>query len=359
MLLDRGIEAAIIERQAWPGGLCITRNDAEGRPYEPYGARIFHTAKLEVQEFVQRFASFNGYTHRKGIMLNGKVEAFPICPSAIERLPERDQIRVELENLPPVPDMTNFETACVSIFGRTLYGYFIENYTRRMWGMEPASLTADWAPKRLELRAEGDSNLFKDQWQGLPTGGFSRWIESMSKGIEIRYKTTSFDPSLYDLVMLSVPIDMYLDYEFGQLPYRSMHFHYREKDEWEEPSFGTINLPQDEEYVRKCNFDVLHRISSGERKPRVQYQKPVSAGPKSMPMYPVNTPESEARYDRYLRRICESSRLCPMGRLGLFKYLDMDKAVEMSMIFAAHVEHFLEMSAIKRYEFLRETRKRF
>jgi UDP-galactopyranose mutase len=295
--------------------------------------------------------------HRKGMMLNDRLFPFPISRQSLENLPERDQILGELASRPAEIDRTNFETACISIFGPTLYKYFVDNYTRAMWGIEPRELTAEWAPKRLEFREDGNDELFRGQWQGLPKNGYSYLLEKVIEGLPVRYKTTAYDVEAHDVVVSTAPIDAIFDHRWGCLPYRSIRFHYQYDDCWEQANYGTINLPQHPRFIRKCNFKVLHRQESPKN--RIQYQESVPAGGSDMPMYPVNTAENDQLYERYLQEICRSPSLCPTGRLGLFKYLDMDKAVEVAFDMVDLVERYPAMSCGERFERIREIRDRY
>jgi UDP-galactopyranose mutase len=352
MLNDKGHRVEFIEKERQIGGLCMTRANRDGLLYEPYGARTFHSSNARIVDFITEFAAFNGYVHRKGIVIDGRLFPFPLTQEAIAGFPEKEGILEELSRRPDRIDRTNFERACISIFGKTLYGLFIENYTRKMWGIPPGTLRADMALRRLELR-EGrqDDRLFKNQWQGLPRGGYSRWLENMIAGMSVALKTTDFIPERYDVVVSSAPIDGLLKFKFGKLEYRSMTFHYAHEDAWENMSYGTINLPQHRAYVRKCNFNVLHRKKAKYH--FVQYQRPAGYDGRNMPMYPVATRENVKVFDRYLRAICRSGNICPLGRLGLFKYLDMDKAVEMAMAMVPIVEKYPRLSAVERYREIR------
>jgi len=351
LLKDDGYSVLIIEKKRFPGGLCITRKNRDGIPYEPFGARTFHTNNDRVKEFVLRFDKFNGYTHYKGMILNDGLLPFPMTKEAINALPEKDQIDEEIANRPKEIDKTNFETAAISILGKTLYKYFIENYSSKMWGCEPKDLTADWAPKRLEFRENGQTECFRNQWQGLPVNGYSYLIEKMIDGIPVKYNTTTYDPNDFDLVISTAPIDKVFDYKFGRLKYRSMKYSYKRNEYWEKDTYGTINLPQHQKYIRKCNFKVLHRSKSPHN--WIQYQEPIAADNNFLPMYPINTKKNDAVFDKYLKEICKT-KMCPLGRLGLFKYLDMDKAVLHTFEMLPLIKEYASLSPEERYKRIRK-----
>lgn len=346
LLHDKGFSVKIIEKEDRVGGLCTTEVHECGLKYEPYGARTFHTNIERVKKFIRKYDEFNGYIHRKGMILNDQFFPFPMTIKMISKLPEEKQIFQEIRNTPQCIDTTNFETAAISIFGRTLYNYFIKNYSEKMWGRRPEKLTAEWAPKRLEMRRNGDDRLFKNQWQGLPRRGYSVLLENMIAGIDIELNQSEFDAAHYDLVFATAPIDQIMKYKYGRLEYRSLSFEYHINEKWEDNRCGTINLPQHSDFIRKCNFKILHKQES--KRSLIQYQKPVSAGDIYLPMYPVNTIENNMLFDRFLREIC-TTNIVPAGRLGLFKYIDMDKAVNMAFEISSLVDSYTNLNFEERY----------
>jgi len=348
LLKDKGHDVSMIEKENHIGGLCITRLNEDGLMYEPFGARTFHTGSEAVWKFVQRFDKFNGYTHKKGMIINDKLYPFPLSLDSMNRFHNRELILEELNNRPSEIDRTNFETACLSIFGKTLYEYFIKNYSEKMWGMDPRDLTAEWAPKRLELRFDNDESLFRNQWQGLPVHGYTHFLGQMIKDVPVLLQETRYDSSEFDVVANTAPLDELFDFKYGKLRYRSIRFVYEKNERWENMEYGTVNLPQHKRYFRKCNFNILHKQSS--RSNFIQYQEATEAdGSENPAMYPVNTIRYNKMFDLYLRDICSSANLCPLGRLGLYKYLDMDKAVECSTLLLPLVEKYPSLSPEERY----------
>lgn len=352
ILKEKGHDILLIEKNEYIGGLCITKVSKDGLKYEPFGARTFHSNNQKIIDFITRFNDFNGYTHRKGMIINGKLLPFPITLKAINDFEEKNKILEELKNRPKEIDKTNFKNACISIFGKTLYSYFIQNYTAKMWGTDPVNLTAEWAPKRLELRDDNTDELFKNQWQGLPKQGYSFLLQKMIEGIPIKLTTQYYNYNEYDVVVSSAPIDETLNFKYGRLQYRGMKFYYRKDESWENDIYGTINLPQHQRYIRKCNFQVLHKQKTIHN--YIQYQEPVEASNGNIPMYPANTNINNKVFDNYLTEICKTKNICPIGRLGLFKYLDMDKAVEVAFDMVSVVENYLHFSPDQRVKKIKE-----
>jgi UDP-galactopyranose mutase len=215
-----------------------------------------------------------------------------------------------------------------------------------MWGVHPSKLTADWAPKRLELREDNNKGLFEDQWQGLPLEGYSKFIENILAGIPVKLRTTGFNAHEFDVVAYSGPIDRILSYKYGELRYRSLMFSYKNDEPWDKEEYGTINLPQHPEFIRKCNFKVLHKQVSKHN--YIQYQEPIEANGTNVPMYPIHTPSDNERFFIYLKELCSQGNVCPIGRLGLYKYLDMDKAVEVAFDMVDIIENYLLLNGEER-----------
>ena len=329
LLRDEGHQILLIERNNHIGGLSYTKLSPNGIFYEPYGARTFHTKIGKVKDFIQKFSDFNSYVHNKGMIINGKLLHFPVSLETIKKLDEYPKIIKELNDRPEKLDRKNFETCMISIMGPTLYHLFIKNYTEKMWGTSANQLTAEWAPKRLEIR-EKDSALFKNQWQGLPKYGYTKLFENMVKGINLELKR-EFGLEYrkgFDLILFTGRIDELLHFKYGKLPYRSLRFDYKKNENWEKDDYGTINLPQDKKYIRKANFKIMYQQKTDQN--WIQYQEPIPSSKKNIPMYPVNTNKSVELFDNYLKDACNSENIIPAGRLGLFKYLDMDKAISLA-----------------------------
>jgi UDP-galactopyranose mutase len=356
LLKDAGHDVSILEKESHVGGLCMTRVSENGLKYEPFGAHTFHTRHGAVRDFVLRFDQFNGYVHRKGMILNGRLFPFPITLRAIKELPEAARIFQELKERPEEIDRRNFETACVSIFGPTMYRYFIHNYTSKMWGCDPRHLSAEWAPSRLTMGEDGDDRCFKNQWQGLPCHGFSFLLERMIEGIPIQLNTRTFDPARYALVISSAPIDEIMRFKFGRLQYRSLEFYYKRNESWEKRDYGTINLPQHPTAIRKCNFAVLHKAQTDRT--LIQYQQPLDYDDQHAPMYPVSNEKNASLFDRYLSELTRTN-ICPLGRLGLFKYLDMDKAVLHSFEMLPIALDYLSLPPTERYLRIKNLLRRY
>ena len=347
LMTERDHDVSIIEKSKHIGGLCYSKKIKSGLYYEPYGAHTFHTNNSQVKDFVQRFSKFNSYIHKKGIIINGDLMQYPLSLDSIKEMPNNEKILKEIEERPYKPNLKNFETYLISLVGITLYNLYIYNYTKKMWDIEPRELNVDWVINRVELR-ESNSELFKGQWQGLPIKGYTSFFEKMVADIPIEYRRTKFKKSNFDIVLYSGKIDELFHNKYGILPHRSLKFDYKFNDSWENENFGTINLPQHPKYIRKTNFNVLYKKYTSY--PCIQYQESIPSNYNNLPMYPIATNENILLFKKYLKEICKSEKIIPFGRLGLYKYLDMDKAVSLSMAMISLIENWTSFSSEKRYK---------
>lgn len=348
LLTKRGHKVIIFEKNNRIGGLCVSDRHKNGLLYEPYGARTFHTADDKVKEFALKYSRFNGYRHHKGIVIERKLLPFPITSDGVFSLSAAKKIKQEFRARPKIVDRTNFETACISIFGQTLYEYFISNYTYRMWGISPRKLSGHWVSKRLILRDDDTQGLFKGEWQGLPVGGYTVWLEKMIEGIDAELGVKAINIKDFDMIASTASIDEVAGYRYGHLEYRSLKFKYTCIEAWEDDRYGTINLPQHRKFIRKCNFKVLHRRKKAKN--FIQYQQPCAVSNGNVPMYPVHTERNELLFRKYLSYAAALTNFCPAGRLGLFEYFDMDEAIACAMQLVPFIEEYHKLTPQKRME---------
>ncbi|MHA2473761.1 MAG: UDP-galactopyranose mutase [Promethearchaeota archaeon] len=347
LLKDKNHIISITEKEDHIGGLCYTKTSANGILYEPYGGHAFHTKDQRVKIFVLRFSDFNNYHHNKGIIINGILRHFPLSKTTILDMAESEQIIKELEDRPPIPDFTNFETYAISQFGNTLYKLFMYNYSLKMWGVEPRELTTEYISNRIKL-TDTNTHIFEDKFQGMPRKGYTEFLKNMIQGIPLQLYMSDIEESLYDLILFSGRIDELLNFKFGELEYRSLKFEYSENDDWENAHYGSINLPQHPKYIRKVNFKVMHQQRSKES--WIQYQEPIPFDDDKLPLYPLYTKRNIELFDKYLREACISDKIIPIGRLGLFKYLEMGQAISLVMNMIPIVEIWKDLNPNDRYQ---------
>ncbi|MFX0020981.1 MAG: UDP-galactopyranose mutase [Candidatus Hermodarchaeota archaeon] len=346
LMKDKGYDVSIIEKKNHIGGLCYTKTSSNGVLYEPYGGHAFHTKDSRVKNFVLRFSDFNSYRHNKGIIINGILRHFPLSRETILKMEDSECIIKDLEEKPEIPDLTNFETYALSHFGPTLYKLFIYNYSKKMWGLEPKELTTEYIKNRIELK-NSNTHIFEDKFQGLPIQGYTIFLNKMIHDIPLKLNTCEFDDSIYDLVLFSGRIDELLEFKFGKLEFRSLIYTYVENEDWENENYGTINLPQHPKFIRKVNFKVMHQQKTN--KTLIQYQEPIAAIEEYPPLYPIYTKKNLEIFNHYLLEACKSETIIPIGRLGLYKYLEMGQAISLAMNMIPIIQKWKKLNPEERY----------
>ncbi|MFX1390384.1 MAG: UDP-galactopyranose mutase [Promethearchaeota archaeon] len=351
LLNDKGYKVSINEKQDHIGGLCYTKTSPNGILYEPYGGHAFHTNYNKVKKFVLRFSEFNSYKHNKGIIINGVLRHFPLSKNTILKMNSNKLILKEIEERPKIPDLTNFETYAISRFGKSLYKLFIYNYSKRMWGLEPRELSTEYIRNRIELN-ETETHIFKDNFQGLPVKGYTKFLNNMIKDIPLELNTSKFNLREFDLVLFSGRIDELLNFQYGKLNFRSLRFEYKMNENWENEEYGSINLPQHHKYIRKVNFKVMYQQKT--KNTWIQYQEPMPYNNSSAPLYPIYTQQNINLFNKYLIEACKSDKIIPIGRLGLYKYLEMGQAISLSMNMLPLIEKWKKLNSSKRYHEIKE-----
>lgn len=350
LLKDRGHAVVIFEKQDRLGGLCATATE-DGRTYQLFGPHNFHTDNEAVIKFVSRFSRFNDYVHYKGTCIDGGIFPYPISYETIDMLDDREQILKELSCLPKEPDMENFEACIVSTIGRILYEKFIKNYTIKFWGTSPQNLGSDWATRRIEIRQDNSLGYFKNEWQGLPIDGYTKMLERMAEGIDVHYNTEikDYENLKYDLIVSTMPIDHLFHFQLGRLEYRGLRFavNFRET-KWENKRYGCINYPEnDTTYIRKTNFSLCYGNTKASSY-IVGYDYP----DKESRMYPLYNAENKNILDKYLRHLVKIRNLISIGRLGLFRYYDMDEAIRWCLENIRYIENYTKLSPERKKQLL-------
>ena len=346
LLKQKDYNVSIKEKLNHVGGLCYTKISPNGLFYEPYGGHAFHTKVNRVRQFVLKYSEFNNYKHTKGIIINGILRHFPLSKETIIDMENSNQIIKELEERPKIPDLTNFETYAISKFGKTLYNLIFYNYSKRMWGLEPRELTTVYIKNRIDLK-DSNTHIFEDDFQGLPVNGYTNFLNNMIHNIPLELNKTEFDESLYDLILFSGRIDELFNFKFGKLQFRSLKFNYKEDSNWENDNYGSINLPQHHKYIRKVNFKIMYQQKTDNS--WIQFQEPIAFKKIGRPLYPIYTERNIELFDKYLIEACKSENIIPVGRLGLYKYLEMGQAISLVMDMIPLIEKWKEMKPKARY----------
>jgi UDP-galactopyranose mutase len=344
---EQGRRVLVIDRRPHIGGNAYSEDEPQtGIEVHRYGAHLFHTSNERVWEYVNRFTTFTNYVHRVYTRHNGEVYPMPINLGTINQFfraaygPDEARALIaeqaqELEGKEP----TNFVEKGISLIGRPLYEAFIAHYTAKQWQTSPDQLSADII-SRLPVRYTYDNRYFNDTFEGLPTHGYTRWLESMADHelIEVRLGTDFFDtsqPVNKDNVVGNVPVvytgpvDRYFDYAEGRLGWRTLDFEQEVLATGDFQGTSVMNYPdEDVPFTRIHEFRHFHPERDYPADKTVimrEYSRFAEQGDE--PYYPVNTPDDRAGLLRY-RDLAKAERgVLFGGRLGTYKYLDMHMAI--------------------------------
>ncbi|MEV6521898.1 FAD-dependent oxidoreductase [Longispora sp. NPDC051575] len=325
----------------WGGQLRTAR--AGGVYYEPTGAHIFHTRDAEVWRLVSGLVRMLPYRHRVRTRVFGTELSWPPQLGELRKLAEWPAIERELRDRPPTPAPDNFETWCVDLMGATLYREFIAGYTRKQWGTEPARLAAAWAPKRIELRDDGFTDLFRDPYQGWPAGGYTDLVDALLRDVPVtmgrRVSVADWDGLCRDAeaVVLTCALDEFFAESRGRLPWRgvSLVSHYLPGVEHELPC-GVLNTPGPEVAHTRA---IETKWMSGQSGPGtvVSYEYP-GAPARHYPVDDVagDNRRLQAEYEKDLDALPGPPRFAA-GRLATYTYIDMDQAIRQGLNVARRV----------------------
>ena len=335
-LTKQGKKVFVIEKRNHIGGNIYTEN-IEGINVHKYGAHIFHTSNKKVWDYINQFAEFNNYINSPIAVYHDELYNLPFNMNTFSKLwgiktPLEAQEKIEQERKAYYKENpANLEEQAINLVGLTIYEKLIKGYTAKQWG-RPCNELPSFIIKRLPVRFTYDNNYFNDRYQGIPMGGYTQIIEKMLKGIEVRLNTNFLDHkeelmSLAKNIIYTGPIDEFFDYKFGALEYRSVRFEEEILDEVNHQGNAVVNYTEYEvPYTRiiehkHFEFDVTS--------PKTVISKEYSSTWKlgDEPYYPVNNDKNNTLYQQYLLEAKKLNNVYFGGRLGQYKYYDMDKVI--------------------------------
>jgi UDP-galactopyranose mutase len=341
-----GKRVLVCDKRPHIGGNAYDFCDEHGILIHKYGPHIFHTNSAEVFGYLSRFTQWRPYQHRVRASVDGQLVPIPINLDTINQLYGTQFTSMELEQYfasvaEPRAAIKTSEDVIVNRVGRELYEKFFRNYTRKQWGLDPSELDAS-VTSRVPVRTNRDDRYFTDTYQAMPRQGYTRMFERMLAHPKIHVLLNSDYHQVRSLIphqhlIYSGPVDEYFDYCYGKLPYRSLRFDWETRDVAQAQPAPVINYPNDHPYTRVTEFKYL----SGQEhaKTTLVYEYPTDEGD---PYYPVPTAENAALYAKY-KALAESTRDVQfLGRLGTYKYYNMDQVV------AQALSHYAKMAGVPR-----------
>ena len=337
----RGKEVLVIDRRDHKGGN-IYCEDVNGINVHKYGAHIFHTSNKKVWEYVNQFAEFNRYTNSPVANYKGELYNLPFNMNTFNKMwgvitPQEAAAKIEEQRKEAgITEPKNLEEQAISLVGKDIHEKLIKGYTQKQWGRKCTELPS-FIIKRLPVRLTFDNNYFNDLYQGIPMGGYNVIIDKMLDGIEVELGTDYLAnkdkyENIADKIIFTGPIDEFYDYCFGPLEYRSVRFETEELPVENYQGNAVINYTDEETPYTRI---IEHKHFEFGTQPTTVISKEYSAEWKvgDEPYYPVNNDKNAALYQKYLDKSKEENKVIFGGRLGEYKYYDMDKVIESALNF--------------------------
>jgi UDP-galactopyranose mutase len=325
----------VVEQRDHIGGNAYDYYNHHGILVHKYGPHIFHTNSKKVFDYLSQFTPWRPYEHRVLASVDGQLVPLPINLNTINTLYglqlNCDQVEA-FYNLraEKIDRIVTSEDVVVSKIGRELYEKFFKGYTRKQWDLDPCDLDAS-VTSRVPTRANRDNRYFTDTYQAMPMHGYTKMFRNMLSHPNIKVMLNTDYKEVIDIIpyqrmIYTGPIDSYFDYCYGRLPYRSIEFKFDTFDTEVYQPTGTINFPNEHAYTRITEFKYL----TGQKHPKtsIVYEYPKADGD---PYYPIPRPENAELYKKYKALADSMSNTYFTGRLGTYKYYNMDQVVAQSL----------------------------
>ncbi len=339
-LTDSGKKVLVIDKRDHIAGNVYTE-DIEGIHVHKYGAHIFHTNDKKVWEYVNIFATFNRFTNSPVANYKGELYSLPFNMYTFNKMwgvvtPEEAEAKIAEQRKEITGEPKNLEEQAISLVGRDIYEKLIKGYTEKQWGRDCKDLPA-FIIKRLPVRLTFDNNYFNALYQGIPIGGYTGMVEKMLEGIEVRLGIDYLaDREMWNLkaerVIYTGPIDAYFSYSLGTLEYRSVRF---ETELLDQPNFqgnAAVNYTDRETpwtRIIEHKWFEFGKDENGNDLPKTVISREYSSEWKlgDEPYYPVNDEKNSTLYERYKVLASKENKVVFGGRLGEYKYYDMDQVI--------------------------------
>ena len=338
-LTKRGKSCLVIDRRDHIAGNIYTEN-VSGINVHKYGAHIFHTSDKEVWDYVNQFAEFNNYINAPIAVYKDELYNLPFNMNTFSKMwgirtpaEAKEKIAQQVAEL-NITDPQNLEEQALSLVGTDVYTKLVKGYTEKQWGRDCKDLPA-FIIKRLPCRFTYDNNYFNDRYQGIPMGGYTAMVEKMLEGVEVRLGTDFFDliqakPNIAKTIVYTGCIDEYFGYKLGYLNYRSVRFETEELPMEDFQGNAVVNYTEREVPYTRI---IEHKHFEFGKQPTTVISREYSAEwkPGMEPYYPVNDAENGALYAKYKELADAEGNVIFGGRLGQYKYYDMDKVIRAAL----------------------------
>lgn len=335
-----GKSVLVVEKRLNIAGNVYTEK-IEGINVHKYGAHIFHTNDVEVWNYVNQFAAFNRFTNSPVAHYKGELFSLPFSMYTFNKMwgvvtPKEAASKIEEQRKEILEKPQNLEEQAISLVGRDIYEKLIKGYTEKQWGRDCRELPA-FIIKRLPVRLTFDNNYFNALYQGIPIGGYTKMVEKMLYGIDVELGVDYLEHKeklnqLARRIIYTGPIDAYFDYKLGNLEYRSVRFEHEVLDVPNFQGNAAVNYTDRETpwtRIIEHKWFEFGRDENGNDLPKTVISREYSSEwkPGDEPYYPVNDAKNGNLYKQYRNLANAECRVIFGGRLGGYKYYDMDQVI--------------------------------
>ena len=339
-MTKHGKSCLVIDKRLHIGGNIFTEN-VEGITVHRYGAHIFHTDDKEIWDYITQFAVFNHFINCPIAVYKDKVYNLPFNMNTFAQMwgrfitPDEAEGTIKLlAESEHITDPKNLEEQAISLVGREIYEKLIKGYTEKQWGL-PCSDLPPSIIKRIPLRFTYDNNYFDDKYQGIPVGGYTQIISRMLAGSDVLlgtdYHKMSGKRNIAYVTVYTGSIDEMYDYKYGPLDYRTLSFSTKILDKKDYQGNAVVNYTGAEvPYTRIIEHKHFERGTQSKTVITKEYPARYVAG-YSIPYYPINTEKNDALYARYMELAKADTNIVFGGRLGLYRYMDMDDTIKSAL----------------------------
>lgn len=334
-LTKKGKRVLVVEKRDHIGGNAFTENH-NGIQVHKYGAHIFHTNDKVIWDYVNQFAEFNNFVNSPIANYQGKLYNLPFNMNTFYQLwgvatPKDAKQKIESQ-ISSIGDVRNLEEKAISLVGKDIYNILIKGYTEKQWGRSATELPP-FIINRLPVRFTYDNNYFNDRYQGIPIGGYTALIDNMLSGIEVKLGVDFFSNkneflSMAQKIIYTGPIDLYFDYKFGPLEYRSLRFEHEVLDCENYQGVAVVNYTDYETpYTRIIEHKHFDYANSNTKHTVITKEFPSEWNLGAEPYYPINNDSNMSVFKRYRDLASKESDVIFGGRLAEYKYYDMHQVI--------------------------------
>ena len=333
-----GKRVLVLDRRPHVGGNAFDELDASGILIHRYGPHIFHTNSADIFAYLSQFTAWRPYEHRVLASVRDQLVPIPINRTTINELfglhlEEESEVQAFYEaRAERGPTPRTSEEVVLRGVGRELYELFFRGYTRKQWGLDPSELDAS-VTARVPARTNVDDRYFTDTYQSMPAEGYTRMFERMLAHplIEVRLGVDFHDVREtldFGRLVYTGPIDAYFDRRFGPLPYRSLRFDFETLPVAQFQPVGTVNYPDEHAVPFTRISEYKHLTGQVHEATTIVREYPMATGD---PYYPIPRPENRTLYERYRDLAAATPDVSFVGRLGTYKYYNMDQVVAQAL----------------------------